>query len=347
MNRGKPQKYQTLAREILKTAQNAGLTDGRKLPSERVLAERFGCNHLTIRKALKLLAEQNRIHTLPGKGSYLGAGTQVNASDRFGFLFPDDEIFYYRIFAEVERMAASNGLHPVVHLTGGSVQKEHELLDYFERSGVRVLIAVPNRECAARYRTLKIPLLTFDMHLPELEVPQIVSDDRSGAQEATEQLIQLGHVRIAHIGSEYDYTGEQRLAGFLSALHNHSVPCRKQLIRLNYPSREWGYHAARELFELKNPPTAVFCANDTIAAGVVGFCADRGLKIPEDLSIIGFGDTPTAEYLQLSSVSQNTGKMSGAICSNLSKLLKHEEIPPLTVIPTTFISRKSVQKPHR
>ena len=181
MNRGKPQKYQFLAREILKAALNAGLTDGGKLPSERMLAERFRCNHLTVRKALKLLADQGKIHTVPGKGSYLGAGAQVSASDRFGFLFPDDEIFYYRIFAEVERMAASNGLHPVVHLTGGSVQKENELLDYFEHSGVRVLIAVPNRECTARYQTLKIPLLTFDMHLPELKVPQIISDDRSGS----------------------------------------------------------------------------------------------------------------------------------------------------------------------
>jgi len=347
MNRGKPQKYPLLAREILKTAQNAGLADGGKLPSERTLANRFRCTHLTIRKALKLLAEQNRIHTIPGKGSYLGAADPVTAADRFGFLFPDDEIFFYRIFAEVERMAASNGLHPVVHLTGGSVQKEHELLDYFERSGVRVLIAVPNRECADHYRNLKIPILTFDMHLPELEVPQIVSDDRSGAQAATEQLIRLGHVRIAHIGSEYDYTGEQRLAGFVAALQQHTIPVRKQLIKLHYPSREWGYHAARELFGLKNPPTAVFCANDTIASGVVGFCADRGLQVPEDLSIIGFGNTPTAEYLQLNSVSQNTEKISSALCSNLHKLLMGEKIPELVVIPTVYVARKTVAPPKK
>ena len=103
----------------------------------------------------------------------------------------------------------------------------------------------------------------------------------------------------------------------------------------------------RELFELKNPPTAVFCANDTIAAGVVGFCADRGLKIPEDLSIIGFGNTPTAEYLQLNSVSQNAGKISAAICSNLHKLLARKEIPDLTVIPTVYIARKTVAGPRK
>ena len=341
MNRGKPQKYLSLAQEILKTARNEGLSEGGKLASERTLAERYGCTHLTVRKALKVLAGQGHLHTVPGKGSYLGPAGPAVSSDRFGFIFPDDEIFYYRIFAEVERVASSRGLHPVVHLTGGSARKENDLLTYFEQSGIRVLIAVPNRECIEHYRTLKIPILLFDVPLPGLDVPQIVSDDYSGAFEAVTRLIQAGHIRIAHIGSNYDCTGEQRLKGYLSALEQAALPCRRQLIRLNYPSREWGYHAARELFGLKHPPTAVFCANDTIAAGVMSFCADRGTAVPEELSVVGFGNTPTAEYLNLNSVSQNEGKISAALCSNLHKLLNHIEIPELTVIPTVYVVRKS------
>ena len=349
MNRGKPQKFLFLAEEILKEAEDAGLQTGEQLPSERELARHFKCSHLTVRKALKRLSEQGLLHSKPGYGSFLGPADQSavkgKSDDRIGFIFPDDEIFYYRIFAEVERMAASKGLHPVVHLTGGSVQKENRLLDYFDHSGIPALIAVPNRLCLKRYRTLKIPVLFFDMRLPELPVPQIISDDYSGALYAVERLILLGHTRIAHIGSEYDYTGEQRLNGFLDAFRKYSLPCRKQLIRMRYPSREWGYHAVRELFELKHPPTAVFCANDTIAAGVVNFCADRGISIPDELSVIGFGNTPTAEYLNLNSVSQNAGKISGAICSNLDLLLNQAEVPPLTVIPTSYIARSSVKAP--
>ena len=340
MNRGKPQKFDQLAGKIrLLTG-----PDGGKLPSERELALRFGCSHLTVRKALKNLAASDAVHAVPGKGWYAGPDDSPRGmADQIGFMFPDDEIFYYRIFAQVERVTASNGLHPVVHLTGGSVEKENRLLDYFEQLHVQALIAVPNRLCAEHYRHLKVPVLFFDMRLPELEIPQIVSDDYSGALTAVEQLIRLGHVRIAHIGSEYDYTGEQRLNGYLDALRKYGLAGRKQLIKMRYPSREWGYHAARELFELKRPPTAIFCANDTIAAGVVNFCADRGIGIPEELSVIGFGNTQTAEYLNLSSVSQNQNKISGAICTNLGKLLEREEIPPLTVIPTTYIARQSVR----
>ncbi len=345
MNRGKPQKYDQLAEQILDSIRSAGLAPGAKLPSERETARRFSCNHLTVRKALRLLADRGEIHSLPGRGSFLGpaGGTerQERRCDRIGFIFPDDEIFYYRIFAEVERMAASNGLHPVVHLTGGSVRKENELLDYFEHSGVPALIAVPNRFCAEHYRKLRIPVLFFDMRLPELPIPQIISDDYSGALAATEQLILLGHTRIAHIGSEYDFTGDQRLNGYLDAFRKYGITPQESLIRMRYPSREWGYHAIRELFALKQPPSAVFCANDTIAAGVVNFCADRKIIIPDQLSVTGFGDTPTAEYLNLNSVSQNAGKISGAICSNLLRLLNHEPVPPLTVIPTSCIVRKS------
>lgn len=344
MNRGKPRKFDLLADELRKMA-----VPGRtKLPSERELAKLFSCSHLTVRKALKLLAARGTVHAVPGRGWLPGPDSGCRRkNDQIGFIFPDDEIFYYRIFAEVERMAASRGLHPVVHLTGGSVQKENELLDYFDKSGFNALIAAPSRFCAEHYRSLKIPVIFFDMRLADLDIPQIVSDDCTGALNAVERLIRLGHSRIAHIGSEYDYTGEQRLNGYLDALRKHGISRRRQLIRMRYPSRDWGYHAIRELFELKSPPTAVFCANDTIAAGVAGFCADRGIVIPDDLSVIGFGNTPTAEYLGLDSVSQNQNKISGAICSNLEKLLTRREIPPLTMIPTTYIARKSILKPAR
>ena len=112
MNRGKPQKFKNLAEQILREIQSGELHSGDRLAPERELAKRYQCNHLTVRKALKQLASQGIIHTIPGKGSFPGtspAARHQPQSDRIGFIFPDDEIFYYRIFAAVERMAASNG----------------------------------------------------------------------------------------------------------------------------------------------------------------------------------------------------------------------------------------------
>lgn len=342
-NRGKPQKYLQIALQIREML--AGGNPGDPLLPERALACHFHCNHLTVRKALRVLNLEGLIHTLPGKGSFLGAAE--NLSDQVGFIFPDDEIFYYRIFAAVEKVLVSKGLHPVVHLTASSPLRENKLLDYFEDLRVCCLIAAPNRECLERYRTLKIPALFFDVPAEGLEIPQIVTDDRSGACHAVEALLKLGHTRIAHIGNEYDFTGEQRLSGYFDAYIKSGMEPDRSLILMRYPSKEWGYYAARELFSGKRPPTAVFCSNDTIASGVVQFCGENHLSIPGDCSVIGYGNTPTAEFLNLSSVSQNTDKISGAICMNLEKILHHQFPAERTLIPTLFIPRSSIGKPAK
>ena len=348
MGRGKKEKYLTLADQIRLRLRKSSISPGSRLPSERDFAREFSCNHLTVRKALKLLQEEELIHLLPSIGIFSGKAPdqkKKELSDRIGFIFPDDEIFYYRIFAEFEAVISSASLHPVLHLTGGSVTKERELLEYFERSGVRALVAAPNRLCTEQYRRLRIPALFFDMPIPELAIPQIVSDDFQGAFNAVTHLIGLGHKRIAHIGCEYDYTGEQRLSGYLRALETNHIPRQNSLIRMRYPSREWGYHACRELFALRNIPTAVFCANDTIASGVLNYCADHSITVPGELSVVGFGDTPTAEFLDLCSVNQNAGKISGALCENLRKLDRGEPLAPLTVISTSLIIRTSAGPP--
>ena len=347
MNRGKPEKYIALAGEIQRLMQELGLKSGDCLPSERRLAEHFRCNHITVRKSLRLLAQKNIIHTIASKGNFAGAPPlQRGRSNLIGFLFPDDEIFYYKIFSAVEKMIASNKMHPVVHLTGGSECKEAELLDYCEKAGFLALIAVPNRLCAEHYRRMSIPVLFFDVPMEGLDIPQIVTDDYSGAFSATEHLIGYGHRRIAHIGSEYDFTGEQRLNGFLDALEKNRIRNDRNLVKMRYPSREWGYYAARELFKGEKAPTAVFCSNDTIASGVMSFCAQNGIRVPQELSIVGFGNTLTSEDLNLSSVSQNSEKIVNTLCGNLNLVLRGETPPPKIIIPTSFISRGTVAVPR-
>ncbi len=348
MNRGKPEKYIALAGSIQQLMQDMSLKSGDSLPSERKLAAHFKCNHITVRKALRLLAQKNIIHTIASKGNFAGAAPiQRSRSNLIGFIFPEDEIFYYKIFSAVEKMIASNKLHPVVHLTGGSEIKETELLDYCDKAGFLALIAVPNRLCAEHYKRMNIPVLFFDIPMEELDIPQIVTDDYSGAFSATEHLIGYGHRRIAHIGSEYDFTGEQRLNGFLGALAKHGIRCDKNLIKMRYPSREWGYYAARELFKCTKTPTAVFCSNDTIASGVMNYCAQNGIRVPQDLSVVGFGNTLTSEDLNLSSVSQNSEKIVNSLCSNLNLVLRGEQPPRKIIIPTSFISRGTVAVPPK
>ena len=100
------------------------------------------------------------------------------------------------------------------------------------------------------------------------------------------------------------------------------------------------------LLHLKNRPSAVFCGTDKLALGAMREALRQGVRIPEDLSIVGFGNTQTAEDLNLSSVSQNSEKIVNSLCSNLHLVLRGEKPPRKILIPTSFFSRGSVGIPR-
>lgn len=353
MNRGKPAKYPQAAAAIRKLITEQHMTPGAPLPPERELARLLDCNHLTVRKALKQLEAEQLLHTVPSVGSFAGprpAGSGT-AGDLVGFIFPDDEIFYYEIFAAVEKLLNRQNRHPVVHLTGRSREKEETLLEYFTRLKAAALVAVPNRACAELYGQLQIPTVFFDLNLPETHNPCILSDDYTGISVVVAHLCDLGHSRIAYIGSSASgFEGEsarQRKAGFTDTLKKRGTPVVTDFIKIKEPTREWGYHAARELFNAPVKPTAVCCANDTIAAGVIRYCAGVGRRIPEDCSVTGFGDTRTAQDLGLTSVAQHTGKIAAAIVEMLGRLLAGERLSEKRVIQTMLVLRSSTAIPKR
>lgn len=342
MKRGKPEKYIALAAEIRQLIKHERLKRHDALPSERKMAERFKCSHLTVRKSLRLLEQEQLIYKEPSRGNFVGSRPpKTEKSGLIGFLFPDDEIFYYKLFAELEKSFSEAGLHPIVHLTHSIKEKEERILDFLAAANADAIIAVPNILCSEKYRKLEIPLIFFDLNLKELAVPSILSDDYRGAASATEHLISLGHHRIAHIGGIYERTSDMRLQGYRDTLKKNKITLTDELIKRQTPSREMGYYAAKELFESSTPPTAIFCGNDTIAAGVIRYLNANKINCPNGCSIVGFGNTAIAEDLNLTSVSQNSPKIAAALRNHLRFILNGEIPPPETIIPTSLIIRES------
>lgn len=331
MKRGKPEKYLELAGAIRQLGAESRRGDA--LEPERKLAERFGCSHLTVRKALDVLEQQGLLHTVPSRGSYWGPAPRRNETaggKLVGFLFPDDETYYYRLFAEFEAELAAMNLYPVVQLTGRAAAKERAILEFLQESGAAAVFAVPNPACRADYAALTIPVVFFDIGLDGLEIPRVLSDDRAGAEAATEYLYRTGHRRIAHVGSLADPTGEERLAGYRAALEKQGIAFDPTLVLRDFPSREWGRRAAEILRGLDAPPSAVFCGNDTIASGVL-----HG----GDFAVVGFGDTPIAEDLDFSSVSQHSDRIAATLAARLRMLTNGDSVPAVTVIPTSLTVR--------
>ncbi len=342
MNRGKPEKYIALAEDIRRMIQEEKLKADSPLPSERKLSERFAVNHLTLRKALRLLEQEKLIYKVPSIGNYVGARPYSGKGKNLvGFLIPDHEIFFYNILAELEERLTGADLHPVIQLTNSNRRKEEEFLRFCIEEEIAALIAVPNSECQSTYRELPFPVIFFDIFLPGMPVPYVVSDDYAGSAKATQHLLNQGHRRIAHIGSMHERTSELRARGYLDTMRRAKIEPSAEYLKRKEPTRQWGFYAAQELFVLPEPPTAITCGNDTIAAGAIRALSQLGVKVPDDCAITGFGNTAVAEDLDLTSVSQQTAQIASAIWNLLRMQLAGRKTPPEITINTTLQVRGS------
>ncbi len=147
-------------------------------------------------------------------------------------------------------------------------------------------------------RSRAVPFVIIDpAGDPSPGVPSVGSANWSGGLMATRHLIELGHTRIATItGPEDMMCSLARLDGYRSAMNSASIPLDPELVRFGDFHIDGGRAAAAELLALPEPPTAIFAGSDLQAFGVLDAARSRGLRIPEDLSVVGYDDLPLAEW---------------------------------------------------
>ncbi|OGV50784.1 MAG: hypothetical protein A2017_12905 [Lentisphaerae bacterium GWF2_44_16] len=345
MKRGKPEKYLALAEEIRKLIHSGQLRQNDALPSERKLARQFEVNHLTVRKALKVLEGQGMLYKVPSHGNFVGKKPPAQKKNgMIGLLFPDMEIFFFEVLSELEKKMGFFGFHPIVHISHGSTEREEEFLSFCRNENLDALIAVPDKRCAEAYKKLNIPTVFFDVFIEGLSTPHVIVDDFSGAESAVEHLISLGHTRIAHIGGMGDETSEKRFDGYAATLKKHDIEIKQSYIKQKDYTRQWGYYAMQELMKEKKAPTALFCGNDTIAAGALRMLKSTGISCPSEFSVVGFGNTMTAQDLDMSTVSQPCDIIADAVWKNLQTVLKGGSPAPETRIGTELILRSTTAR---
>lgn len=149
-----------------------------------------------------------------------------------------------------------------------------------------------------------LPLIQ-DLHLPVVyvycynskEVPYVDYNDYQGAQAGTQYLIEKNHSKIGLIcGPVNTVITNNQIAGYKEALEKNGLPFRDTYIRFGNLEAESGAYHAKKLLSLPEPPTAIFTMNDIMAYGVYQYASETGLRIPEDLSVIGFGNLPFSGY---------------------------------------------------
>jgi DNA-binding LacI/PurR family transcriptional regulator len=175
------------------------------------------------------------------------------------------------------------------------------------------------------------------------------ADDYDGALRATRHLLDLGHRRIGLITSTpRPFALEERLRGVRDALGAAGLTLDEALITIGDFSTASGEQAAQQLLACPQPPTAIFALNDRMAFGVVRAAAERGLRVPEDLSVVGFDDISQAALLTpaLTTVRQPGYALGVAAARLLFALLDGEQPEASGPIPTELVLRGSTAPPH-
>ncbi|MDE2497854.1 MAG: LacI family DNA-binding transcriptional regulator [Xanthomonadaceae bacterium] len=178
-----------------------------------------------------------------------------------------------------------------------------DLRNFVHRSRLSGLVlTTPVSERAASLRKLAAYDIPFVRILsaaddPDDEFPCVYVDDRDAAYAIVSHLLQLGHVRIGFLqGGKHHHASAERLKGYKDALQHYGVPLRKELMIAGDYVFDDGFRGAWRLFDLAEPPTAIFGCNDEIAAGALAAAQAAGLHVPYDVSIAGFEDSPFSRH---------------------------------------------------
>lgn len=200
-------------------------------------------------------------------------------------------------------------------------------------AGRRALIAftsVYNPKYMQALSRAGLALVVLDpLHLPHSDVTSVGSTNFAGGFAATQHLLQLGHRRIGYLGGPAESTANQaRVHGYLAAMETKAAPVPDDYVRPGEFTYQTGVVGAAALLDLPSRPTAVFAANDEIALGAIETARARGLRVPEDLSVVGFDDTILARTASppLTTVRQPLREMGGVALRTALRLADGEKL---------------------
>lgn len=264
-----------------------------------------------------------------------------------------DSPWAVEVIRGVEEAAHAAGAGTVVsaiHRRRSSARQWLENLRARASDGVILVTTALDPDLHAELRRLHVPAVVVDpAGVPDLDVPTIGATNWAGGVSATEHLTRLGHRRIGFIaGRPGLWCSRARLDGYRAGLEAAGVALDPDLVGEGDFDYASGFAAGSRLLELPDRPTAVFAASDEMAMGVYEAARKRGLRVPEDLSVVGFDDLPQAGWCSppLTTVRQPLSEMGMLAVRTVLRLLNGEHLEsPKVELATEVVVRDSTAPP--
>ncbi len=283
----------------------------------------------------------------------LARGMKTSKTFTVGVLISDIKNPYFsEVISSIERVLYAKKYNLIICNVGENPGKEREYLELLVSKKVDGIIAAPSAEGQnlSVYRKLiryGMKIVLFDRLVDSIQADSVVVDNRSATYEAVKYLDNLGHKKIGAIyGIEGSYTGHERLKGFLEAVKDFKIECHNDWVRSGEFKEEKSYKHAIEILSKKDRPGAIIAMNNFTTLGVMRAVKDLNIKVPDELSVIGFDN---AEWMKVCSpavttVVQPTDVIGMTAATLLLDAIENDvpNLPHHVVLKTSLLERESV-----
>ena len=287
----------------------------------------------------------------------LASSLRSNKSKTIGVLISRiNRPFMASLISGIEETAQKAGYNVIITQSHDSYQDEVDMAQALYNSRVSGIICslameTTNTEHFQQFIDKGIPLVFVDRVPKGFNTYRVMIDNYSAGFKATKHLIEQGCKRIAHIaGLKFRNIYNERERGYRDALKEYNLPVDEDLIvHVSTMSYDEGEKATNKLLDLNNPPDGIFASNDTTAIAAIQVAKSRGLKVPEDLAIIGFNNDPVSRIIDpgLSTISHPAFEMGKTSSKKILKHLKKskkDDITEITFLNTEVIVRGSSKR---
>lgn len=348
------QRNYTNIRPAMKSSKPTSLKD---------IAEALGVSIPTVSRAMKNSPEISRnlcekVQKLAKEMNYrpnpFALSLRKNAPRTIGVIVPDIVThFFASILNGIENTAIANGYFIIITTSHESYEYEKRNIQNLVNMRVEGIIACLSQETTdyahlSALQDINMPLVLFDRVCLADQFSSVVADGERSAQIATQHLLDNGSKRVAFIGgaNHLDIV-KKRKHGYLEALRHNHIPIERELVVCRKIDYEEGKIATETLLSLPNPPDAILAMNDTLAFAAIEVIKSHGMRIPEDIAIIGYTDEQHANYIEpkLSAISHQTYQMGETACRLLIEQIRGEKTVRQVVVPTQLQIRESSIKP--
>jgi LacI family transcriptional regulator len=257
------------------------------------------------------------------------------------------DAYYYQTLRGAQAACFNNSINLTYTTLPDSATAAEEAANIVHRSGADGLIVLgfSSAEVIAELTKTKIPMVVIDPFYPiGLAVDSVSYEALDGAILAMRYLLQLGHTQIAHIRGPKRYSMQRRLEGYRTTLEEAGIEFRPDLVVESQLNPDSGAQAVEELFRRGQNFSAIFCANDYVALGAIRQLNARGLRVPQDISVVGFDDLDVAALLSpsLTTIHANLEAKGSVAVQRLLERVAQPNAPVLrSIVQVHLVERAS------